>query len=82
MEILFNRLQLSIDKYYATEIDEAAKIITSAHFGNKVTQLGNVKNITEDVIEALCPIDLLIGGTPCQDLSSANPSRDAFGNEN
>lgn len=79
MEVLDKSLGIDVDTYYATEIDETAKIVTTYNYGDKVVQLGNLKNITEGKIEALCPIDLLIGGTPCQDLSQANPTRNPFG---
>lgn len=79
MEVLSKRLNLDVEKYYSTELDEYAKLVTSANYGNKVTQLGDLKNISESTIKAICPIDLLIGGTPCQDLSNANAKSNPFG---
>lgn len=79
MEVLKKGIGLEVDKYYATEIDEKAKKVTSFNYGDKVIQLGNVEDITVEKIKALCPIDLLIGGTPCQDLSAANVNRKPFG---
>lgn len=80
MEVLTKGLGLDVNIYYATETDRIAKTVTSFNYGDKVIQLGDLKNITEDKIKALCPIDLLIGGTPCQDFSSANSYPKPFGN--
>lgn len=79
MEVLDKGLGMDVATYYATEIDEVAKTVSAYIHGGKVIQLGNLKRITEEIIQLLCPIDLLIGGTPCQDLSKANPNRDPFG---
>lgn len=79
MEVLDKALRIDVDRYYATEIDENAKIVTAHNYGSKVIQLGNSKDMTEIKIKTLCSIDLLIGGTPCQDFSLANPNREPFG---
>lgn len=51
--------------YYASEIDPAAIRITQRNFPNTI-QLGDVRDI--DAL-AIPPIDLLIGGSPCQGFS-------------
>lgn len=43
--------------------------------GNEIIQLGDVRNIDEKKIKEIAPIDLLIGGSPCNELSMANPKR-------
>lgn len=54
--------------YLASEIDEAAMKVAIWNF-HDIEHIGDVKNI---IIEDLPKdIDLLIGGSPCQDLSSA-----------
>ena len=42
-----------------------------AHHYPDVPNLGSVTDITEEQIAALGPIDLVVGGSPCQDLSVA-----------
>lgn len=41
------------------------------HYWPHIPNLGDLSKITEEQIAALGPIDLVIGGTPCQDLSMA-----------
>jgi DNA (cytosine-5)-methyltransferase 3A len=55
-------------KYFASEIDEYAMKITKKNFP-KTIQLGDVRNWRK---WKLPKIDLLVGGSPCQDLSVAN----------
>lgn len=64
-----------MEDYYAAEIDSDAETVSSAYFGDRIIRLGDVRNITREVIEAIGPIDLLIGGSPCNDLSIVNPNR-------
>lgn len=53
-------------KYYSSEIDEQAIKVTQKHFP-KTIQLGDVRNYEQWEIEQP---DIIIGGSPCQDLSS------------
>lgn len=52
------------------EIDPAARALLR-HRLPDVPNLGSVTDITDEQIAALGPIDVLIGGSPCQDLSVA-----------
>lgn len=49
--------------------------VTFFNHGNEVVQLGDVRGIDEKKIKEIVPIDLLIGGSPCNELSMANPKR-------
>ncbi|CAK9825723.1 DNA (cytosine-5)-methyltransferase 3B [Anthophora retusa] len=69
------KLGLVVDVYYASEIDPDALMVSASHFGDRIVHLGNVKDITKGNIMEIAPIDLLIGGSPCNDLSLANPAR-------
>ena len=60
-------LNIPVEKYYASEIDKYAISITQKNFPNTI-QLGDIKNIKG---EDFTNIDLIIGGSPCQDLSIA-----------
>lgn len=57
--------------YYASEIDKYAMSVHQDKFPHTI-QLGDVKNIKGS---SLPEIDLLIGGSPCQDLSSLKNDR-------
>ena len=64
--IALERLGIEVDKYYASEIKKHA-IKCSEHNWNDITQIGDVTKIKwYDFQEE---IDLLIGGSPCQDFS-------------
>ena len=61
------RAGIKVDKYYASEIDKHAIKVTQHNYPNTI-QLGSV---TEVDVADLEPIDLLIGGSPCQSFSFA-----------
>ncbi|XP_048511546.1 DNA (cytosine-5)-methyltransferase 3A-like [Athalia rosae] len=73
--VVLEKLGIEVEDYYASEIDEDAETVSLVRFGSKIHRLGDVRNITKDDIKAIAPIDLLIGGSPCNDLSIANPNR-------
>lgn len=62
------RVGLDIGEYYSSEIDKFAIQITQKNFPN-IIQIGDVKEI--NFRKYLGKIDLLMGGSPCQDLSRA-----------
>jgi DNA-cytosine methyltransferase len=64
-QIALNKAGISYSNYYASEIDKYAIQITQKNYPDTI-QLGNVKNISS---KELPEIDLLIGGSPCQNLS-------------
>lgn len=63
-----------IEVYYACEIDKDALLLTKNHFGDNVYQLGSVTDCNEETLSRLGKINLLIGGSPCSDLSLVNNS--------
>ncbi|KAK2588190.1 hypothetical protein KPH14_004229 [Odynerus spinipes] len=69
------KLGITIEVYYASEIDKDALTVSSSHFGDRIIYLGDVRGITERKIKEIAPIDLLMGGSPCNDLSLVNPGR-------
>ena len=62
--------QVRVDAYYASEIDPKAIQIAMKNFPNTI-QLGDVRSLQEPPTS----IDLLIGGSPCIDLSIAKKNR-------
>ena len=65
-QVALKRAGIEVDNYYASEIDEYAIKVTQKNFP-KTIQLGSVVDIKAN---NLPKIDLLIGGSPCQDLSN------------
>ena len=66
----FDNLGIPV-KYFASEVDPKAIEITKANYFD-VTQVGDVKNVNGySSVYSHHGIDLLIGGSPCQDLSFA-----------
>ena len=61
---------IRVKNYYASEIDEYAIKISKKNYP-AIIRLGDVKSVTKPPE----PIDLLIGGSPCQDLSIAKKDR-------
>jgi len=64
-QIALERAGIKVSNYFASEIDKYAIKITQKNFPN-TKQIGSVIDVK---IESLPKIDLVIGGTPCQDLS-------------
>lgn len=70
-QIALNRAGIKYDKYFASEIKKNAIKVTQHNYPDTI-QLGDVRDVKAS---DLPKIDLLIGGSPCQDLSQANKSR-------
>lgn len=67
--VALERVGIPIEKYYASEIDEYAMKISNKNYP-EIIQLGDVRNVTEEILDSIMPIDIIIGGSPCQDLSN------------
>jgi len=77
-QIALNRLGLKIDNYFASEIDKHAIKETEANFPNTI-HIGDVRDV--DPLKYL-PIDLLIGGSPCQSFSFSGKQEGMVSNVN
>jgi DNA-cytosine methyltransferase len=68
-----------VEVYYASEIDDSAMAVTQSNFP-ATKQLGSVVNIapTEPITDWLGSIDIMVGGSPCQDLSIAKKGREGL----
>lgn len=75
--LALERAGIPIDKYYASEVDKYAISITMKNYPDTI-QIGDVKTVKA---EDLPKIDLLIGGSPCQDLSIAKNNRQGLDGE-
>ena len=69
--IALDRVGVRVDEYYASEIKPHAIKVTQKNYPYTI-QLGDVRNVKG---RDLPQIDLLIGGSPCQDFSQANKER-------
>ena len=67
-QIALNRVGIKYDNYFASEIDKHAIKVTQTNYPNTI-QLGDVTKVKGC---DLPKIDLLIGGSPCQDLSKSH----------
>lgn len=67
--VAIDRIGIKINSYYASEIDKYAIQTNLKNWPNTI-QLGDIRTINTPML--LCKgIDLMIGGSPCQDLSIA-----------
>ena len=69
--IALERAGITYDKYFCSEIDKYARKIGNKNYPNAI-ELGDVNNYDmREFIDGISwdSIDLLIGGSPCQDLS-------------
>ena len=66
--VALERAGIQVDAYYASEIEPYAIKISQKNYPN-IIQLGDITKITEEMLDSIMPIDLVIGGSPCQDLS-------------
>jgi len=66
-QIALERAGIPVDEYYACEIKPNAIKVTQENYPN-TTQMGDVTKVSGSFLN----IDLLIGGSPCQDLTSIN----------
>lgn len=64
-QIALKEMGIKVDNYFASEIKKHAIEFTKYHFPDTI-HLGDVRRLKG---ESLPKIDLLIGGSPCQDLS-------------
>lgn len=65
--IALDNIGFKVENYFASEIDKHAINVSISNYPD-IIQLGDIKDIKA---KDLPKIDLLIGGSPCQDLSNA-----------
>lgn len=72
--VALERSGIKVDAYYASEIDKNAMDVSKRNWPDTI-QVGDVRKLKGKKITGGGTIDLLIGGSPCQDLSRANIKR-------
>ena len=75
-QVALERAGIPVEVYYASEIDKYAIQITQKNYPNTI-QLGDINNI--DFTQFIGKIDLIMGGSPCQDLSIAGKRKGLSG---
>ena len=78
-QVALERAGIEVKNYYSSEIDKYTIHITQKNYPNTI-QLGDVNNWREWNID-WSSIDLLIGGSPCQNLSICGNRQGLKGNE-
>ncbi|KAI9009076.1 S-adenosyl-L-methionine-dependent methyltransferase [Hyaloraphidium curvatum] len=64
------RAGIKVGRMFSCEIDQGCVQVLDKNHDN-VIHLGGVENVTEELLSKLGPIDVVVAGFPCQDLSKA-----------
>lgn len=79
--VALERAGISVEAYYASEIDKYAIQVSQRNYP-KILHIGSVTDIDGNMFNTIGDgIDLLIGGSPCQDLSIAKKDRKGLDGE-
>ncbi len=76
-KVSLDNLGIKVENYFSSEIDRHAITVSKKNHPS-IVQLGDIRNID---VSTLPKIDLLIGGSPCQDLSIAKKGKGLDGNK-
>ena len=76
--LALERAGIPVEVYYASEIDKYAITVSEKNYPD-IIRLGDVREI--DFTQFIGKIDLIIGGSPCQDLSIAKKNRQGLEGE-
>jgi DNA-cytosine methyltransferase len=71
------RAGIKFNRYFASEIDKWAIIVTQKNYPN-TAHIGDITLIDTKVLQTLPKIDIVIGGSPCQDISNLNKKQDGL----
>lgn len=69
--VALDKAGINVDKYFASEIKKSAIKVSKANWAD-IEHIGDVHNVLSSEAINNNKIDLLIGGSPCQDFSAAN----------
>ena len=73
-QIALSKLGIKVDNYFASEIETASIKVTQTNFPNTI-QIGDVCKVDASTLP---PIQLLIGGSPCQSFSQSVNNNKGF----
>jgi len=72
--VVLKMLGIRVEKYYASEVDKDAMYVSILNHGDMIKRIGAIETVDQEKLSALGRIDLLLGGSPCDDLSLENPA--------
>jgi site-specific DNA-cytosine methylase len=73
--VVLKMLGIRVEIYFASEVDIDAINVSKFNHGSMIEHIGAVETLNAEKLSALGPIDLLLAGSPCADLSLVNPAR-------
>ncbi|XP_049452763.1 DNA (cytosine-5)-methyltransferase 3A isoform X2 [Epinephelus fuscoguttatus] len=73
--LVLKELGIQVDRYVASEVCEDSITVGIVRHQGRIMYVGDVRNVTRKHIQEWGPFDLVIGGSPCNDLSIVNPAR-------
>ncbi|XP_034393751.1 uncharacterized protein LOC117733920 [Cyclopterus lumpus] len=73
--LVLKDLGIKVETYVASEVCEDSLAVAVVNHDGKINHIGDARLITQEYIDRWGPFDLLIGGSPCNDLSIVNPFR-------
>uniref|UniRef100_A0A3Q0SIH8 DNA (cytosine-5-)-methyltransferase n=1 Tax=Amphilophus citrinellus TaxID=61819 RepID=A0A3Q0SIH8_AMPCI len=73
--LVLKELGIQVDRYVASEVCEDSITVGIVRHQGRIMYVGDVRNVTRKHIQEWGPFDLIIGGSPCNDLSIVNPAR-------
>ncbi|XP_067097019.1 uncharacterized protein [Osmerus mordax] len=73
--LVLKELGFKVEIYMASEVCEESIAVSTVNHEGIITQVDDVRSITKEHLKKWGPFDLLIGGSPCNDLSIVNPIR-------
>ncbi|XP_062296593.1 DNA (cytosine-5)-methyltransferase 3A-like isoform X6 [Scomber scombrus] len=73
--LVLKELGIHVDRYIASEVCEDSITVGIVRHQGRIMYVGDVRNVTRKHIHEWGPFDLVIGGSPCNDLSIVNPAR-------
>ncbi|XP_058247647.1 DNA (cytosine-5-)-methyltransferase 3 alpha a isoform X2 [Hemibagrus wyckioides] len=73
--LVLKDLGIQVERYVASEVCEDSITVGMVRHQGRIMYVGDVRNVTHKHIQEWGPFDLVIGGSPCNDLSIVNPAR-------
>ncbi|XP_048830768.1 DNA (cytosine-5)-methyltransferase 3A isoform X1 [Brienomyrus brachyistius] len=73
--LVLKELGIQVECYIASEVCEDSITVGIVRHHGRIMYVGDVRNVTRKHIQEWGPFDLVIGGSPCNDLSIVNPAR-------
>ncbi|KAL3049544.1 hypothetical protein OYC64_008904 [Pagothenia borchgrevinki] len=73
--LVLKDLGIEVDRYIASEVCEDSITVGIVRHQGRIMYVGDVRTVTRKHIHEWGPFDLVIGGSPCNDLSIVNPAR-------